>query len=135
MKDKMLVINDMRIAISDIKQYGIEKRNTYFQKVYTQEANDKLWPIIIYKWHGDKVEVNEKVANNARTHGLYRMPKDGTVFTEPFKRAKKSDFIVGTKRGLYLKTYQGEDMFFAESEVSFNIDEKCKEIDKMFNEE
>ena len=34
---------------------------------------------------------------------------------------------------LYITTFQNDNFVFWESEVSFDINEKCKEIDEMFN--
>lgn len=148
---------DVRIKLSNIKNYGIDTCNASFVKVYEYDAQIVKeherkqadikkagglralfyipWSVDPYVWKGKRAYIS---ASNKRTESFngdvseywpsYKKNEDGTIELDYQKT--DDEVITEQQHYLYVTTYQGDNFRFIEHETDFDIFEKCKELDK-----
>lgn len=133
MQDKVIVLGDKRIPISTIKQYGIATRDVYYKKIFERTGKPGVFrDNFHYEWHGEKVEVTKTYAWLSRKKLLCRT-EDGVEIFASEKHINEPHLIVEKEKYMYVETYKGNVWNYAESKAPFDIEEKCKEIDELFN--
>ena len=127
-RPSFIAFGDVRINISNIKNYGIGKDVQLFVKVYEHSVSNEssTWNQIFhdrYVWNGLKQPVADIPMHYNRIKNRNGEIKTlGTVATD-------NDLIRQKVSYLYVTTYQGDNYRFNDWEVSFDIYEKCKELD------
>lgn len=159
-KDTFLFIGKNRIRLSNIKTYGISSKVFYYQKVYRATVESMI--IFFnhsFSWEGDTILLNKekqdriKKLNPTMEHDALEVKNTGSfeklIIDEDGEMHQAAEYmrtynlsdnwhpepgdIFGKKQKyLYITTFQNENYRFYESEVNFDIEEKCKEIDEMF---
>ena len=132
-KSSFISLGNVRIRISNIKNYGIAKGEKYYIKVYEHSTSscDSFFSQVIldrYEWHGLKKEVK-----NPNCWGGKKIIKSRSGEIKPTNRdlySRKDDIIIEHVDYLYITTFQGDNYRFYETDVSFNIYDKCQEIDQ-----
>ena len=138
MNDKLIMLGDKRILLSSIKEYGISKRKLYFEKVFEAKpgfvGSIIKRPRYILTWRGETVPSSEQIANHPKICPLVRYLHDREKLTRLIgKRDTNTCMIVEEEKCLYLTTSQGDKLVFGESEATFDLEAKCREIDEIFN--
>lgn len=149
-------LGNVRIKLSNIKNYGISICNSYYYKVYefdselakriAEESSKKrglframsnFFSDRPYEWRGKKIYI----ASFSKEVALKRAgidPYDAHDYSprsyrqEPdgtLERDYFDDFLEVKEKYLYISTYQDDNFQFPEGAVDFNIFDKCKEID------
>ena len=151
-EDRIVILGDIRIRAKSIKNYGIATKQRYYEKIYNCRTELRhflfgQYDATILEWKGDKraisqdnfnfykssVTSSEWKAINGRGYVRHRVYKDdeGKIVSSN-EEANDKDFFIGKEAYLYITTYQKDNFIFFESEAGFDIREKCKEIDKIF---
>ena len=153
MKDRMVILGNTRIRLSNIKNYGISSETRYRQKIYKREfvANrfgatvDAITQVFLdfnlntagaryeYEWTGEWYDgMSKKELEELNGATLY-LRDDGKIGSTRDKLVDKPSIQEYREKYLYITTFQNDNFVFWESEVSFDIQEKLKEIDHMFS--
>ncbi len=142
-EDRIVILGDIRIRAKSIKNYGIATKQRYYEKVYDCRTERRHFLFFDYyadvlEWKGDKRAISDSNYydyKNSVKHfnGRHRVYKDdeGKIVSSN-EEANDKDFFIGKEAYLYITTYQKDNFIFFESEAGFDIREKCKEIDKIF---
>lgn len=152
MKDRMIILGNTRIRLSNIKNYGISSGKKFRQKLYTRK--EVINPIGViatiaswleggystgletkdeYEWSGKwKDNISKKEIDELKGATLVLLD-DGTIETTRSVSASDSDIQDYVEKYLYITTFQNDNFVFWQSDVSFDIQEKLKEIDNMFS--
>lgn len=152
MKDKMIILGNTRIRLSNIKNYGISSGKKYKQKIYNRK--EEINPIgfvativslleggersgvetkYVYEWSKEWRDDLSKKEIEELNGALLYWKDDGTIGATRNVSATSSDIVEYREEYLYITTFQNDNFVFWESEVSFDIQEKLKEIDNMFS--
>lgn len=154
-QSSFIQLGNVRVKLGNIKNYGISKCDSYYYKVYEydpqlakqiEDSNRKkrglfktlssLFSEQPYKWKGKKIYIASFSKEDAlRKAGIdpyypngapraYKQEPDGTL-----ELCDGGDFLEIEESYLYVTTYQNDNFRFPEGSVSFNIFDKCKEID------
>ncbi len=137
-KPLFIAFNDIRIKISNIKDYGINTKERYLVKLYREEKVPYLLSYLLYFVDtGKYVEINETQYHNfyrSENYKKYVQLESGVIRQTQHEQGqryiKKSDLLKKTERYLFVTTYQNDNYIFWEDETNFNIEEKRNEIDK-----
>ena len=137
-KPDFILFGDVRIKRSNIKNYGISTFTRYYEKIVVWEgesfkdmkAYKKVLSVTLsvpaillrlgaidlrkgkYVWKGGKKEISEGTYHSAKRNG-------------------ERGYFKKELHYLYVTTYQKDNYQFKEDEVSFDIFEKCKELDSL----
>ena len=134
MNNKMIALGDKRILISSIKEYGIATKDIYYRKIYDVTFIDHIiFCSRKYEWHGEKERIGMSLSKSDKTWLTYR--HDGKWCCDLAKKVNHQHIIVEKEKYLYVKTTQGDDWGYLESVAPFDITEKCKELDEIFNKD
>lgn len=125
---KFIVLDDVRIKLNNIKNYGIDYRDDV-------KVEKKLVPMtkkqkVINKVIGVPLGITEVISGiNESTpgYGLKDLFNSLTADSYVEKTEKKIKYKV-----LYITTYQGDNYRFDGEFVSFSIEEKVKQLDEYF---
>ena len=152
MRDRMIILDDTRVRLSNIKNYGISSGKKFRQKLYTRK--EVLNPVGVvasffslleggycsdetveyeYEWTGKWNEGMSKEEIDELGGGTLVLLDKGEIGVTRKVLASDSCIQEYQEKYLYITTFQNDNFVFWESEVSFDINEKCKEIDEMFN--
>lgn len=156
-RKKFIKIGDTRIRVGSIKDYGIEYDSVSYEKVYTKTRKtgnsilknlsiglvvgfDKPAPENDYDliWEGDIIRIDEIryleiVSKIGKTYKKV-FSEQGKIIEEAVGFiATEKDILEKEDKYLYISTYQNDTYEFYETEVDFDIEEKCSEIDEMFD--
>lgn len=157
MRPTFIQFGNIRVKLSNIKNYGIDTCNSYYCKVYEYSPelaqkieNDNrkqrgLFKVLStifseepYEWKGEKIYIASFLKEFAlKAVGINPDDPDDhrqgyAYIRKPdgtLELDKEDDFLEIKENFLYVKTYQNDSFEFPEGEVDFNIFEKCKEID------
>ncbi|OAA90656.1 cold-shock protein [Clostridium ljungdahlii] len=165
-KSSIIILGDVRIKSSNIKNYGITKKQFPYEKIYEiQEIQGKLARFlhgeIEYVWKGKTQMISEARYKNLKAINdkekihqpgcmPFRVDRDGICSTylkyidsngriiESKIYTNESDnddppYVMKDIECLYITTYQNDNYLFRKDESSFDINEKCEEIDKIFS--
>lgn len=150
MKDRMVILGNTRIRLSNIKNYGISTGKKYKQKIYNRE--EEINPIsvfttlisffdnndsnietrYVYRWSEEWNHGMSKETIDELDGALLYWKSDGSIGATRSVLASSNDIVEYKEKYLYITTFQNDNFVFWESEVSFDIQKKCKEIDCMF---
>lgn len=135
-----IIIDDSRIKISNIKNYGIssiEEIENFDETKYKHASFD-------YELYRERVDEERLALKNAKapfdtpffTNLISERLKNYEVELQKAKEklsklseAKKNNKRI-IKKYLYITTYQNDNYRFYENESKCNIDDKLKELDK-----
>lgn len=152
MKDRMVILGDTRIRLSNIKNYGISSGTKYRQKIYTRK--EVLNPIGMiatiaswleggystgqetkyeYEWTGEWYEDMSKEELDELDGAVLYKADDGTIKGTRNVTASGSSIQEYQEKYLYITTFQNDNFVIWKSSAPFDIEKKCKEIDEMFN--
>lgn len=139
-KPTFITFDNIRIKSTNIKNYGINKSARYYVKIFDRNPRNSIFDFKtpIHTWNGLTEEIPES-QYNAYVNGMSYDFEHCTRRREKSKsyigseesgvRMPKSDLIVKELSYLFVTTYQNDNYIFWENETSFNIYDKCKEID------
>lgn len=124
-----IACGDVRIKLSNIKSYGISEGYQHFIKVYEhslpkESSSLKLLLHDELVWNGLKIPCSSLYTLRYR----YVKDWDGKI-AESYQAARDGDCLKQSIHYLYITTYQGDNYRFNDWEVSFDIYEKCRELD------
>ena len=134
--DRMIALGDKRVPISTIKEYGITTEDVYYKKVFKRKVERGTFrDNCFYEWHGEKIEVTITYALLSKKQVLWRDEdgKEYLTFITKRQHVNEPHYIVEKEKCMYVKTYQGEVWHYRKTKVPFDIEEKCKELDELFN--
>lgn len=155
-KKKFLRIGDTRIKVGNIKDYGIEYETVFYEKVYTKtrKAYSKTMDVALrlagfgkpisnpesdydLAWDGETVRIDEirYLELSSELRKTYKMVLDDNGVAKEMVgfNATIKDVVEKECKYLYLTTYQNDTYKFYETDVDFDLEEKCNEIDKIFS--
>ncbi len=138
-------LGNVRIKVSNIKNYGIADGCAYWVKVYQDNVcykgffDFKNSPL---EWYGLKQRISEYEHGKwlqeselglrdgvTKVSARYRN-ENGRIVASDHQRMEPSDLIAEPCEYLYVKTFQNENYKFFAIDVSFDVREKCKEMDE-----
>lgn len=150
-KPKIITFGDVRVIISNIKNYGLSQAEMTYQKVYVKKEKETVFSFLqeIYEdiWEGELMPLGEgeivkwqfgalngfwyNTLTGKRMrrliHGKKGIYEDGNSIFDP-----KADIKSFEEQYLYVTTYQGDNFKFWEKESDFNIENKLNELDTYF---
>lgn len=136
MNDKMIALGDKRILISSIQEYGIATKDIYYTKFYERiRVRGFMFDSYKFEWHGEKERIGEHLTRSDKIFVPFRDKDDGKRYCDLAKKVKHQHIIVEKERCMYVKTTQGDTLVYYETEAPFDITEKCKELDEIFNKD
>lgn len=162
-KPEFIVLGSERIKLSNVKTYGIASGKAYFVKVYEHKPEAKIGLFGSAKfvdrlvWSKNDIQISEndthveylfkgsmqyngvsvfnpKTKNNQRlTTKLVRDSHGNISFDSDIPFNKSEDVYTEMQDYLYVTTYQNNNYQWFKGLASFDIYEKCKELDQYVN--
>lgn len=141
MNDDMLILGDLRIPASRVKEYGIKEENVYYEKIYIEKVTKGfLSKTYSYEWHGEKKLIGHRLCRadkdffHFHEEGAREGDKLGTNWS---KRVNREHIVVERDKCFYLKTYQDEvyECWQSKQSDGMDVEECCKKLDEWFNKQ
>lgn len=135
------LIDDDRIKMSNIKDYGITENCKYHRKLYVQRTMTSFRFVEMIVVSEKVAGISGKLCYDGRDN--FNRWKQSTKDL-PYSYKGKDLYLVGNDdpndelgdtvvdKVLYIRTYQGDEYNYYQSISDFSIDEKLKELDRYF---
>ncbi|MCL2356544.1 MAG: cold shock domain-containing protein [Defluviitaleaceae bacterium] len=128
------VFGDVRVKLSNIKNYGIsqETQGQVYRSIQTTTKPERTTMDKVRETAAGLLALTAFVTDSNDLGYLAHecLPEEKKAITK-IRGIKIKDGI--TRRYLYVTTFQKDNYTFYENTASFNIDEKCKELDELLS--
>lgn len=158
LKNKVIILGDVRIKIGNIKNYGIAYENRLYWKVYRRKKVSfwkELFGFQEYEWKKEirRIKDNEyyesvfvsdngNLLNEQKVQRRYLNEDDlpgsdlkiaGKNCVDKEELWASNAMLLRKDKYLYITTYQNDNFVFFGCESDFDIDEKCNELDNILS--